>query len=133
MTANIITDPAQARACLNDRLTARKVGARYHLSGPYDPQQRWKGAGGRNVKTESGWVCEVRDLETLRRCAQVRGPILVDEETARDLGAAAESVAASRQADAPAGVDLPCPEGLTYLPYQKAGILYALRVFGDKD
>lgn len=26
---------------------------------------------------------------------------------------------------------LPCPEGLEYLPYQRAGIIYALKAFGD--
>jgi hypothetical protein len=36
---------------------------------------------------------------------------------------------ASRAEDA--DIDIPCPEGLAYLGYQKAGILYALRVFGD--
>lgn len=28
-------------------------------------------------------------------------------------------------------LDVPAPEGLSYLPYQVAGIEYALRVFGD--
>ena len=36
---------------------------------------------------------------------------------------------ASRASDS--DIDVPCPEGLDYLPYQLAGISYALRVFGD--
>ena len=45
-----------------------------------------------------------------------------------------ELVEDSRQADA--AVDLPCPDGLAYLPYQRAGIASALRrtnvLFGDE-
>ena len=36
---------------------------------------------------------------------------------------------ASRAEDA--DIDIPCPEGLAYLPYQRAGIAAALRIFGD--
>ena len=42
---------------------------------------------------------------------------------------AAECVAASRAIDTE--VDIPRPKGLEYLPYQKAGIVYALKAFGD--
>jgi hypothetical protein len=41
----------------------------------------------------------------------------------------AESLELSKATDA--DVDLPSPEGLEYLPYQKAGINYALAIFGD--
>lgn len=43
--------------------------------------------------------------------------------------AEAEKVEASKATDA--AVDLPCPAGLAYLGYQKAGIAFALRVFGE--
>lgn len=36
------------------------------------------------------------------------------------------ALAASRATDADADLDLPCPEGLAYLPYQRAGIAYGL-------
>ena len=36
---------------------------------------------------------------------------------------------ASRAVDA--DIEVPVPEGLSYLPFQKAGIAYALRKFGD--
>lgn len=39
------------------------------------------------------------------------------------------NIEASRATDADA--DIPCPAGLSYLGYQRAGILFALRVFGD--
>ena len=51
MTAAIITSgdsPLKA---------ARAPGGRYQLSGPYDPQQRWKGAGGRNNTMTSSGAC----------------------------------------------------------------------------
>lgn len=40
-----------------------------------------------------------------------------------------EALESSRAADAE--IDVPSPEGLDYLPFQRAGIAYALRVFGD--
>ena len=40
-----------------------------------------------------------------------------------------ENIDASRATDAE--VDIPSPAGLQYLGYQKAGIRFALRVFGD--
>jgi SWI/SNF-related matrix-associated actin-dependent regulator 1 of chromatin subfamily A len=39
------------------------------------------------------------------------------------------SIVASHATDA--AIEIPVPQGLEYLPYQKAGIAYALRVFGD--
>ena len=38
---------------------------------------------------------------------------------------------ASRAADC--NIEIPAPEGLNYLPFQKAGISFALNVFGDLD
>lgn len=99
---------------------------RYHLRGGFDPAQRWKNAGGRNVKTPSGeWVCEVRDVAVLRRCIAARGPVELDDATAADLHQAEDSVSASRASVAPVGVTVPAPAGLDYLPYQLAGIAYA--------
>ena len=40
-----------------------------------------------------------------------------------------ESLNESRATDAE--INIPRPEGLDYLPFQKAGIRYALRIFGD--
>lgn len=50
-------------------------------------------------------------------------------ETAEERAAKEAARELSRATDA--DVAIPCPSGLTYLPYQKAGIAFALRVFGD--
>lgn len=41
----------------------------------------------------------------------------------------AAAVAASHAIDA--DIDIPVPPGLSYLPFQKAGVLYCLKKFGD--
>ena len=43
----------------------------------------------------------------------------------------AQSLALSSAASA--DVDYPCPEGLAYMPFQKAGIKFALLCFGELD
>ena len=40
----------------------------------------------------------------------------------------AQQITASRATDV--SIDVPCPEGLAYLGFQKAGIVYCLRLFG---
>lgn len=40
------------------------------------------------------------------------------------------AVEASRQAEAPADFAIPAPDGLDYLPFQKAGILRMMQIFG---
>lgn len=46
------------------------------------------------------------------------------------------ALAASKATDAPADLDLPCPAGLSYMPFQRGGIAYALSrrgtLFGDE-
>jgi len=56
------------------------------------------------------------------RAARLRG--YADESAAPALSAVIENLAASRATDA--DVPLPAPDGLTYLPFQRAGIAYAL-------
>lgn len=48
-----------------------------------------------------------------------------DKDAKEALAGHVETVAASRATDA--NIDVPCPDGLAYLPYQKAGIAYAMR------
>ena len=50
------------------------------------------------------------------------------EQEAAQAAAAAQAVAASRATDAE--IDIPAPEGRTYLPYQRAGIAYAMQRAG---
>lgn len=40
-----------------------------------------------------------------------------------------QAIAASRATDA--DVDIPRPDGLEYMPFQRAGILFILKAFGD--
>ena len=42
-----------------------------------------------------------------------------------------ESLEGSRATDA--DIEIPVPEGLSYLPYQKAGIAYAAKTFNQKE
>lgn len=42
---------------------------------------------------------------------------------------AEERIEASRATDA--AVEIPCPEGLAYMPFQRAGIAYAIAKLGD--
>lgn len=55
------------------------------------------------------------------------------QTTQEDVDAQNDAIAASQQVDA--DIDIPCPEGLDYLPFQRAGIAYALArpntLFGD--
>ena len=73
--------------------------------------------------------------------ATVAAKLMDPDGAAKVLAAAAEkqqaraaNIEASRAADA--AVDLPCPDGLAYLPFQRAGIAAAMRrprvLFGDE-
>ena len=73
--------------------------------------------------------------------ASVAAKLMDPDGAAKVLAAAAEkqqaraaNIEASRAADA--AVDLPCPDGLAYLPFQRAGIAAAMRrprvLFGDE-
>jgi SWI/SNF-related matrix-associated actin-dependent regulator of chromatin subfamily A-like protein 1 len=44
-------------------------------------------------------------------------------------GRKSAAISASRATDS--NINIPAPEGLQYLPYQKAGIAFMLQVFGD--
>jgi SWI/SNF-related matrix-associated actin-dependent regulator 1 of chromatin subfamily A len=62
--------------------------------------------------------------QTTRRVWHARCAPDQEECAAVAVDERAAAVVASRATDAE--VDLPCPEGLSYLPYQRAGIAYAL-------
>lgn len=97
----------------------------FRLYGGYDPGQRWRAAGARNVKDEAGdWCAAVPDVATLRACEAARGPLTYHPGAAAQIEGATASIVASRAADA--DVDVPAPEGLAYMPFQRAGIAYAL-------
>lgn len=106
------------------RLT--KVEDRYVLICGFDDRVYAKEAGFRwNPDRAEWWTDSRENAAKLVQCA--------DETCAAELGATrAAAVAvldASRAQDA--DVDVPAPEGRAYMGFQKAGILYCLRVFGD--
>jgi SWI/SNF-related matrix-associated actin-dependent regulator 1 of chromatin subfamily A len=76
-----------------------------------------------DAATQTWWTREPRQAATLRRFA--------DALALEALGLVTESVEevqASRATDA--DIEVPCPPGLSFYPYQKAGIAYALRRSG---
>jgi SWI/SNF-related matrix-associated actin-dependent regulator 1 of chromatin subfamily A len=69
--------------------------------------------------------------DKLRNIPSVRvsiTPDALERHTELERGRVA-AIEASRATNSE--VDFPCPAGLNYLPYQKAGIAFALKVFGD--
>ena len=74
------------------------------------------------------------DAEKAAKLMDPDGAVKVLAEHAKKQGLRKELIEDSHQADA--AVELPCPEGLAYLPYQRAGIASAMRrrnvLFGDE-
>jgi hypothetical protein len=96
----------------------------------YDHRETLKIHGFKWDSDKKIWYClpENQRLAGLRPLA----PSITQEAKAKydDLESARqESIAASHATDA--DVDIPSPRGLHYLGYQKAGILFALKIFGN--
>ncbi len=91
-----------------------------------------KGAGFRCTGPNDGWVWYTLDPSVVLSL-KGRERLTVSKEAYALLSEAEKhlkvSVEASRAMDS--DVEIPCPKGLAYLPYQRAGIAYAMRVFGD--
>lgn len=113
-------------------VTVERQGARWIARCSYEDRAIPKSAGFRWDPTNKQWY--TTDEATAAK--------LSDPDAAAKLMAAAETKQAERSATveasraATADIDIPCPEGLAYLPYQRAGINYALRrpnvLFGDE-
>lgn len=95
---------------------------------------RWHGGYGCNSKCPAcaaglGKVWWTRFPEKAAMLAEY-----ADEEATKAVAATKETLEASKAADA--DIEVPCNEGLAYLPYQKAGIAYGLNrdavLFGDE-
>lgn len=102
--------------------TLRHDGARYVYRCQFGQQGPAKSAGFRwDAAGKLWWTADASRAAALRNYA--------DESTLAILNAkieaANESLAASRATDA--AVDLPVPAGLSYLPYQRAGIAYGMK------
>lgn len=107
----------------------------YHIRHAWDRCKSWKRAGAQYVKGEDGkWLIHVPDLTTLVRCALARGPLAVTPEVAKHLAQREKFIESSRATDA--SIEIPAPEGLKYMPFQRGGIAYALArkgvLFGDE-
>lgn len=91
----------------------------------YQDRDELKRAGFAYTKSR-GWM--VRDW---RKALRFEGDCddLAQAEISRQRNEERASLLASRAQDS--DLDLPCPTGLSYLPFQRAGIAYALRIFGD--
>lgn len=99
-----------------------KRGDRYVAVSTYDERHIPKAAGFRWDKDERCWW--TKDVATAAKLAEYA------VDSAREaLEAAAAERKASFQASSAvdAEIDLPVPEGLAYLPFQRAGVAYAMR------
>ena len=98
-------------------------GTKYLLLTEYHERAVPKAAGFRWSPADRVWWTS--DLD---KAASVAAAAEVSPEAERALGAAAEAQEASLEASSAAAsdIDVPVPDGLAYLPFQLAGIAYAL-------
>jgi len=98
----------------------------------YDHKELIKLHGFRWDAEKKAWYCtgETQRLSGLRGL-EINVAITPEAKAKFDDYEAArvEKLSMSRASDS--NVEIPVPANLTYLPYQKAGIAYALRAFGD--
>lgn len=96
-----------------------KDGGRYVAQSTYEEREAPKAAGFRWDREARRWW--TADAAVAARLARYADPEIRTELEA--AGAAQQAaLEASRAADA--DVDVPCPEGLAYMPFQKAGVAY---------
>lgn len=109
-----------------------KIGARFVAHSTFEQRAipkaagfRWDGAGRVWYTTDPVIAARMMDPEAAAKVVQQ-----AEEKQAQKVA----SIEQSRSAGA--DIDLPCPDGLAYLPYQRAGIAYALArnsvLFGDE-
>lgn len=111
----------------NDRFEAEDAPGKRDT---YDNKETLKRFGFQWDAEKKAWYClpENQRLAGLRPLTPSISPeakAKFEEFEARRL----EAISASRAVDA--AIDVPSPAGLTFLPYQKAGVAFVLRVFGD--
>lgn len=107
-------------------ITVEQIGKRFVARCSYEQKDIVKAAGFRWDRDGRVWftndpaaAAQFSDAGAAQRIMQH----LADQQAER-----ADAVVASRANDA--DIDIPCPEGLAYLPYQRAGIVFALKLFG---
>lgn len=115
-----------------EAITVVQSGSRFIARATYEQRAIPKGAGFRWDPAARCWyttdpaiAARLNDPDAAEKAAA--------ERAAREQAKAA-SIAASRASDSDA--EIPCPEGLSYLPYQRAGIAFAMArpnvLFGDQ-
>ena len=100
--------------------TVTESAGRYVAHVSYDQREIAKAAGFRWDPTRREWY--TRDAAVADKLRLSSEELAASVEADRQAKAA--SIEASRASDA--AVEIPCPEGLAYLPFQRAGIAYAL-------
>jgi len=96
----------------------------------YDHRETLKSCGFKWDPENKTWYC-LPEAQRLLGLRPLQPTITPEAKSRFDQFEAArkQNVEASRATDS--DLDIPCPPGLSYLPYQKAGIAFAMRVFGD--
>jgi hypothetical protein len=95
----------------------------------YDHREEIKAIGGTwDKENKTWWASSGAALGRLRPLHPTISPEAMGKFTEEEASRR-QNIEASRATDS--DVDIPSPAGLQYLGYQKAGIRFALRVFGD--
>ena len=121
------------------QLTVKRSNDGYTVAFPYDPKmveavkkipnRKW-------LSTPRLWLVPKTSGDYFARfIAEVpqNGIVKCEDGIERELAEHTEKhravVEASRAGSA--DIELPCPDGLSYMPFQRAGIAYALRILGE--
>ena len=100
-----------------------KTSTRYEARASFDDRHTLKAAGFRwDPAAKSWWCADAAEVERLRGLGVEVEIHEQTEQAAFDIPASWEGHP-SCATDGPA--DIPCPPGLSYLPYQRGGIAYA--------
>ena len=109
-----------------------KIGGRYIARCTFEQRVISKGAGFRWDPAGKMWY--TNDPTIAARISDPASAAKLAADAKAKEAAKTASIEASRSASA--DIDLPCPEGLAYLPYQRAGIAFGLDresvLFGDE-
>ena len=115
-----------------DTVTVEKIGSRWIARASYEQRAIPKSAGFRWDPERKCWF--TTDAAIAAKLATPEAAAALMKQVAEKQAERSATVEASRAASA--DIHIPCPEGLAYLPYQVAGINYALRrpnvLFGDE-
>lgn len=113
-------------------VTVEKINSRWIARCSYEQREIPKSAGFRWDPANKQWYTTSADVAAKLMDPDGAAKVLAEHQAKQ--AARQDKIVLSRASDAE--VDLPCPEGLAYLPYQRAGIAAALDrenvLFGDE-